>query len=155
VFKLDPLLEQRKRVERDHQRRVAEAEAERRSLEDELTRLTESVASSRHALRDSMRPAEHGVATKIDINATRWQAHASMGADVRARTLAVKLAGVLKRLEDVRAVLTEAARERRVVERLRERRLEAFQRECARREMRELDDLNTTRHGSSPQGTTT
>ena len=54
---------------------------------------------------------------------------------------AAQLAGVHKRLEAARARLLEAVRERRAIERLRERRYEAWLDNLTRRETAELNEI--------------
>jgi len=152
VFKLDPLLEHRRRIERDHQVHVAAVESERAELEGRLRKMAADADASRVALRSSLGAAGSTMPHRVDTHATRWQAAAAMSSDAKARTIAVQLAGVLKRLEDARGLLTEAAKERRAVERLRERRLDAFNRRIAEREARDLDDLNTARSAHAAYG---
>jgi flagellar FliJ protein len=153
VFKLDPLLEHRRRIERDHRVKVAAIEAERSALESELRSLSEQAERSREGLRGALSPGGGGPAGGVALAAAaRWQAAATMSMDVRSRAVAVKLAGVLKRLEAARALLVEASKARRAVERLRERRYEAYVHEAARAELAELDDISTMRAASPANG---
>ena len=81
----------------------------------------------------------------IDPTAARWQATAAGAADARARQLAISLAGVLKRRDEARDKLANAATRRRAVESLRERRLADFNAELARKEAAQTDDINNAR----------
>lgn len=148
AFKLEPLLEHRRRIERDHRVAVASIEAERAAIESEMRDLGARADRSRAGLRDALAPGGGAV----DAHAARWQAASAMSLDARARQLAVKLAGVLKRLEAARVLLVDASKDRRAVERLRERRYEAFCAEVARGEAATLDDMNSARSARASDG---
>lgn len=166
-FQLDPLLRQRRRQEQALQAALAEIERERADIEAAAHRLTRAAQSSRDALRDSLDPSvpkntpsthltgatppapappPNPVSARIDPAQARWQATAAGAADVKARQLAIKLAGVLKRRDDARDRLAQAAAQRRAVESLREQRLQSFNRDQRRREEASIDDINNARN---------
>ncbi len=144
TFKLDPLLRQRRRVERDLQLELAGHQRRRTELEQRLTTLSRAADDERAWLRDTLDPSACGP-RQIDTAAARWQAHATMSTQARAQAIAVELAGVLARLDTSRAKLAAAATARRAVEGLRERRLEQFNAEQRKREIAESDDLSSAR----------
>jgi len=171
-FQLDPLLRQRRREERDAQVALAAIERERAQIQGQADRLIDAAESAKDALRRSLDPGapthadnntpahaqkHHTIASQpnqasqataprgIDPTAARWQATAAGAADARARQLAISLAGVLKRRDEARDKLAEAATRRRAVESLRERRLAEFNANLARKEAAQTDDINNAR----------
>ena len=87
---------------------------------------------------------------RVSVTSVRMQATAGLHGLAQLRTLAIELAGVLKRVEGARAQLMAAAVARKAVEKLREQRLAAWKREQDRKESAELDDLTLMRSGGSP-----
>lgn len=146
-FELQSVLDQRLRAERARQRVVAELERERVGLEGEIRACRALALSESNDLRARLVP---GVA--VDLDAVRVQANASLGVLARAQATAVRLAGVLQRLDRARLELLEATTERRAVELLRDRRLEQWKRDELRREQLVLDDLSGAAHGGRVRG---
>ncbi|MFU8829897.1 MAG: flagellar export protein FliJ [Phycisphaerales bacterium] len=137
-FQLDPLLELRRRAERDQQLVIAGIESERQSLEDRIRSCGESIDQSRSDLRDRLNPGSTSV---VNAREAAWQTHSMHRKRTEADALVITLAGLMKRLEREREVLIELARDRRSLEKLRERRQDAWNTDRARRERIELDDL--------------
>lgn len=140
VFSLEPVLEQRRRVEEEKLRAVAAVERERVGLEDRLRGLQRELSSARADLRDRLAGP---IGAGGGIGAVRMQANASLRTTLEMQQCALSLAGVLRRLERARADLLAATTARKGVERLRERRHAAWRAEESRREVRELDELST------------
>lgn len=145
VFKLQPVIEQRLRVEREHQRRVAELERERLTLEAEIAGFQRSITSERDDLRARLFEERSG--SRVDLGQVRQQAHASLGLIARAQRAIVRLAGVQHRLEAARMELIKATAARRGVEVLRERRYDAWRHDQDRREAGALDEMAVIRAG--------
>lgn len=148
-FQLDPLLELRRRAEREQQVVVASIESERRTIEDRIRSCQDGIERSRVDLRSRL-----GVDGQIQVNAREaaWQTHSMHRMRAEADGLVVKLSGVMQRLNREKETLVERARERRSIEKLRERREEVWRSDLARRERIELDDLASTRRGSMNMG---
>lgn len=147
TFQLEPVLRQRRRHEQDQQRIVAELERDRRRLEGRLRELQEAIAGSADDARAAM-----AAGRALDVALLRRHVHARGGLERRAQTLAIELAGVLKRLEEARAELARRAAARRAVELLREQRLEAWKREQDRSQANQLDDLVQARLAGAGSG---
>jgi flagellar export protein FliJ len=145
-FRLEPVLEQRRRQEREHQRIVASIEAERRALEDRIRAGQARLESERHDLRVDLLTGPR----ILDVPALRLQASVSATIIAQAQRAVIELSGVHKRLEAARARLLEATTARKAVERLRERALEAWKLREKRREDRELDELSVMRASREP-----
>ena len=148
-FKLEPVLELRRRAEREQQMQVAAVERERAELEDALRTVNGKLEAERRDWRDRVAGQAEGPAGggAVDLGGVKRQATASVGLIAQAQRLVLQLAGVHTRLERAREALREVSTQRRAVEVLRERQLEAWTLEQTRREARELDDLTVMRHG--------
>jgi len=151
-FELEPLLEQRRREERDRMRAVGDVERERLELEQEAARVAVEIRAEREAWRAELHA---GGAGPVDLRRVQLQASASLHGMRRTQELALRAAAVFKRLEGARAELLRATTRRRAVELLRERRLEAWLAEQRAKEVRELDELVTARYGRPVDGATT
>lgn len=149
-FNLEHVLEQRLRVERDAQVEFARIDRERVALESQIRGYQQTIVGFKRDLRDALsgdshQPMEGGAPiTLLDV---RLQAGASLMVMGKAQCAVLDLAGVHKRLETARANLLDAARARKGVELLRERRFDLWKRELAKKEASELDDLATMRAG--------
>jgi flagellar FliJ protein len=120
-FGLQPLLDRRKRIEETKQQAYA---ARRRELDkhaDQMERLNAALASA---------ATGSGPAAPL----------AYLDGAIRAQRR--RIAELEAPLEDARQELIAASRDRRVIEKLLERRRRAFEALRARREERELDDAN-------------
>lgn len=144
VFELDPVLEQRAREEREHQKAVADLERQRTALEDEIRACQRAIDQERDDLRTLLGAGGGGA---VDLRGARMQAGASLHHMARAQRAVLKLAGLHKRIGIARAALLEATKRRKAVENLRERRYEQWKREQHAAEARELDDLSVMRFG--------
>lgn len=142
VFKLQPLLELRRREERECMRRVAEIERERLEVESEAARLASLLEEERSALRGELEGGRG-----VNLTRVRLQSSAALHGLRLRRQLALTGAAVAKRLDAARAELGQATARRRAVELLRERRLEAWLAAERSRESREMDELVTSRFG--------
>lgn len=135
-FNLDPLLRMRHRAEREKQAALAAAQQERLTLEDAVREMQARIVGERDELRAVLAGGR-----AVDLGAAKLQASASLNAVARTQQLALKLAGAHRRVEHARQELLEAARQRRAVELLREKRFEAWKSEQAQRENSAIDEL--------------
>ncbi len=141
-FRLQPVLAQREREERDRMVAVAALERERVALEERIRACQGRIAAGRSDITSALSGG------RVDLGAARMQAGATLRDDQEARRAVLELAGVHKRLGSARAELAAAATRRRAIELLRDRDLERFRAEENRRETVDLDDLVVMRHGS-------
>ena len=141
-FRLEPVLGHRERVEReraaDHGRALADQATAQRMLDDILEQRDELRARvvREHARFDS--DTLRATYTHLD-----YLDRAIVAAQQRADACAAET-------ERARRVLVEAARDRKVLETLKERRREAFARDAALAEQRELDDMNARLFDRAP-----
>ena len=138
VFRLAPVLRHRERIEEEKkqllaeaQRKLFDAEAQRQRLRDRREELAvELVAGHRKIDGETLRMTyAHLDFLAREITAADWR--------VAAAGQAVDLA---------RQILIRATKDRKVLERLRERQREAHKREQERLEHRDLDEANSRRH---------
>ncbi len=145
-FKLQPVLEQRERIEREKQLAVALVERERVVLEDRIRRCQMMMDDEKRTLRDAL-----GGGGSVDLQSVKMQAGATLGHHLDAHRAVLELAGVFKRLESAREELVQAAAARKAVELLKERAFEEYTQELNTREARELDELAVMRHARTQQ----
>jgi len=136
VFKLQTLLDMRKREEDAVLRTLTGLLNRKTSIEERLRRQQIEFMESKQTMRDKM----VGV---LDTDALRLHAHNSLNVMRAAQTSAIELAGLGNRINHVREQLTSARTKRRAVELLKERRFEEWRRAEERREVADLDELAT------------
>ena len=136
-FKLQPVLEQRERLEEQRTLEVANLERERLVIENRLRDLQSGIAGAKHDLRSRL--ASPG--SSVIITDVRLQANASLYMSAQAQRVALELAGAYQRVELARKRLLEATTARKAVETLRERRRAEWKHEQARREQSQLDEI--------------
>lgn len=137
-FRLQPVLEQRERLEQEKQRRFAELERERITVEETLRYCQQNIRDAKLDWRDRL--GGTGGAAMVVIPEVRAQANASLHMEAKARQAAMALAGAYKRLEHARAELLKAATARRAVELLRDRWHEEWQQAERRAEAAKVDE---------------
>jgi len=142
VFKLEPLLTARRRVEQDKQRVVAELERQRKDLEDTLRRQQEFISEGKRSMSDRL-------VGELEVAGLRAHAGSTIHLMRRAHQILLEAAGVHKRLETARSELIEATRQRRAVELLRERRYAEWHKRMNRLEDDALDELAVQSAGRS------
>lgn len=134
IFTFESLLKARRVTEQRYQRHVAEIEGERMELENRLRTTQRTIAESRRSLQGNL-------VGRIDAQSLRVHAAASIALMRSAQRMALDLAGVHRRLEAARLELIEAARHRRAIEILRERRLDSWTSAIQKAETIALDEL--------------
>ena len=146
VFTLQPVLDQRQRVENEKQQIVAQRKRSLDEAEGELKRLNAEFRQSSERLRSAHREL---TAEELRLH----YAHLSF----LDRTIVAQIQVVAERrvaLDRARADLLAASKERKVVEKLKNRRREAYVAEAARIEQNELDDNNARRQARRAVGGT-
>ena len=140
-FPLQSVLDMRKRTEDERQQVVAERKRALELSEAELQRLNDEFRASSDRLRSAHREFS---GEELRLNYAHLQ--------FLDRAITAQIRVVAERrvsLDRARADLLEATKERKVVEKLRERRHQAFVAEELRIEQNELDDGNARRFGQA------
>lgn len=141
VFKLQPVLDQRERAERDQMLVVAELERERLALESRIRGCQGMMSDERRTLASAL-----GVGQRVDVRAVKMQAGASLKHNFDAQRAVLELAGVFKRLESARRELAALSAKKKAVEMMREQQLKDFRRSLDMKEAHELDEMSVMRH---------
>src|SRR2546423_519384 len=132
-FSLQSVLEHREMIEEQKQLAVAHLESERIRLEIQIRRYQQGITLEKDQMRQSLRGG--------DIRAVRFQSGAAVRLAGAAQRTVLELAGLLRRLESARAELLEAAKRRKAVELLKDRRFEEWRTDQNRRELAAVDEL--------------
>ncbi|HEV2294365.1 MAG TPA: flagellar export protein FliJ [Tepidisphaeraceae bacterium] len=134
VFKFDGVLRQREHVETQRQRELAIVQQEMTGLQIELRALNDSVRASTADLRDNH------LTGPLDLNFLAAHRRFTLAMARKGTALVQQIATVQKRLEIAQAALAEAAKQRKIIEKLRERSLQRWKDTLARNEMIETDE---------------
>ena len=132
TFKLESVLDQRKHVELQRQRDVATAQTKLLRLQAEFDALSALTRTSAAQLRTTQR-----------LSAAALAAHQRFSAGVAQKTSSLKhhLAQALREMNDAQLALTEAAKQRKVMEKLREREQAKWAETQRRRDLAEADEV--------------
>jgi flagellar FliJ protein len=136
AFKLEGVLRHRKQVEEQRQRDLAVVQAMLTELEAELRGLDGVVRESLADLR------ENRLVGRLDMHFIGAHRRFMLATQRKAAGLIERMAGVQREVEAARKLLVEAATQRKVIEKLREKQLERWKAELARKEMAEQDEVN-------------
>ena len=136
VFKLEPVLRHRQRIEDEHKRAVGLLVREVVSAEQQLRSMQEALSEDKAQMADAL-------IGEVDVRWIRRHAVHVNQATIRAQQIAGQLMGLHHRVAEARQTLLEASRARKVIEKLRQRHEQRWAESQQRRENRELDDLIT------------
>lgn len=135
VFQFDAVLRQRALAEQERQRDLAAAQAEMVRLQGELRELNDSMRASAADLKDNR------LTGPIDVAFLAAHRRYSVAMQRQGMQLVQDMARQQRKVEDAQRGLAEAAKERKVMEKLREKQHERWREEQARKEMAELDEV--------------
>ena len=147
TFRFDTLLKIRRQREDEHKRIVADRLTEIARVQQEIDGLQRQITDELQAVRDGQSPGTIDMQKIVRHRHWLGRLHKSI-LDSQARQ------GYLEgQLVQERAALAEAAKQRRILEKLKEHQLERYRIEQNRQETREADDLTGVRfvfEGVSP-----
>ena len=135
-FQLEGVLRHRQRVEKERMRDLALAQTEMSRLEAELNALNLEVRQSTGDVRDRL-------VGRLDMTYLAAHRRYMLGMQRKAVALAQKMAAQQRLVDDARKALTEAAKQRKILEKLRERQQQRWAADQALREAHDLDELTT------------
>ena len=136
VFKFDGVLRQREHVETQRQRELAVVQQEMTRLQTELRQLNESVQGSTDDLRNNH------LTGRLDMNFLAAHRRFMLAMQRKAMGLVQQIAAVQKRVDVAQAALAEAAKQRKIMEKLKEKSFERWRAHLARKEMMETDEIS-------------
>ena len=136
-FKLQPVLRHRETIERERQRDYALALAKVKDLQDQLSTLNQLLKDTNADVRDNR------LTGRIDINFITAHRRYLLGVQRKAMTLIAEIAKAQQEAETARQNLAEAAKQKKVLEKLREKQEQRWKEESARKEATQLDEVST------------
>jgi flagellar FliJ protein len=134
-FKLAAVLRHREAIEKEKQRDYALALARQKDLEDQLKALDQQM----QATNDDVR--QNHLVGRLDVSFITAHRRFLLGMRRKAMDLAAALAKAQKETEAARVVMAEAAKQRMVLEKLREKQEGRWKDEMARKDMMALDEV--------------
>jgi len=136
TFRLEGVLEQRKHVERQCQRNVASAQQNLLGVQAELDALVAVRRTSSAELRSG----------RLSVAALAAHQRFALATRAKATTLRQRIADARRELEHAHSVLVEAAKQRRIMEKLRDRERVRWAESMRKREDRESEESARTAH---------
>jgi flagellar FliJ protein len=134
VFKLEGVLRQRTNVERQRQRELADWQAKLAGLETELRTLGANVQATEQDLRTNR------LIGKLDLMYLAGHRRYVMSMQRKGMAIAEQMAGVQTRAQEARRNLIEAAKQKKIVEKLRERQFSRWKADADRSELAAMDE---------------
>jgi len=136
VFKLEAVLRQRGHVEKEKQRALATIQAQMTQLQSELRTLNETVQASTDDLRDNR------LTGKLDLHFLAAHRRFTLATQRKAMQLVQRMALVQRAVDEAQQALIEAVKQRKAVEKLREKHHERWKAEIDRKEAAQLDEVS-------------
>ena len=149
-FQLEGVLQHRERVEKDRQRDLAAAQAEMVRLDAELQGLNRDVQQSTAEMRD------HHLVGRLDMGYLAAHRRYMLGMQRRVIAVAEHMGRQQVVIDAARWALARASKEKKILEKLKEKQQREWAAARARREAGALDELTTQlsfRNLSQPEGT--
>src|SRR5262245_54016690 len=134
-FKLEGVLRQRKHVEQQKQRELALKQRQLVEMQAELQQLQAKVQQANDDVR------QNRLVGRLDMQFLAAHRRFLAGIQRQGVAIAQKMALAQRAVDDARAALAEAARQRKVIEKLREKQLQRWRADIERRELAELDEI--------------
>jgi flagellar FliJ protein len=135
TFKLDAVLRHRKAIEQEKLRLYALALANMKELEDQLKALNQTM----HDTNDDIR--RNHLTGRLDIAFITAHRRFLLGMQRKAMDLVGSMTKLKKEVDAARVVLAEAAKARKVLEKLREKQEQRWKDETSRKEMIAADEV--------------
>jgi len=134
VFPLEALLRQRQSAERERQRELAVCQAEMVRLQQELKKLNDELQGSAADMKSNH------LTGPLDVAFLAAHRRYSLAMQRKGQGLVQDMARQQKKVDDAQRLLAEAAKERKVIEKLREKQFERWKREVERKEQSAADE---------------
>src|SRR5262245_35531815 len=135
VFKLEGVLRQRKHAEREKQRELALKHRQLVDLQGHLQRLQQTVDLANSDVRVNR------LTGRLDMGFLAAHRRFLTGRQRQAMGVVQKIALADRAADEARAELAEAEKQRKVIEKLRERQFARWKAEQSKRELAELDEI--------------
>ena len=135
VFQLDGVLRQRKHLEQQRQRELAAVQSQMAQFQQELKALNEQAQGATADLR------QNHLTGRLDMNFLAAHRRFMLATQRRALTLMQRMALVQRQVEEAQRNLADAAKQRKVIEKLREKHRERWVAALSKRELSEQDEI--------------
>lgn len=136
-FRLEALLDHRRQVEKDHQRNVAIAQ-------QEIQKLIATIQTAQQRIADENRSLSTTQLTgKLDMAAIAFGKRYVGNLHMQIMLTAQKLGAAEQKLAAAKAGLLEAAKARKVIEKLREKQHARWHEELERKDAAQMDEIGT------------
>lgn len=135
IFQLEAVLRHRKQLEQQRQRALAEVMVQMNRLQSELQALNETVRHSNARMR-----ADHLTGT-LDLGFLAAHRRFMLATQRKALTLMQRMTLLQRQVEEARRLLADAAKYRKVIEKLKERHRDRWMAALSRRELSEMDEI--------------
>jgi flagellar protein FliJ len=134
-FKLDGVLRHRENIEHQRKRELAVVQGQMTALENQLRTLDLSVRASVEDLR------KNRLIGKIDLPFLTAHRRFSLAMQRKAMGIAEKMAAIQVHVERAKKNLAEASKQRKILEKLREKLYARWREEIERRDVAEMDEI--------------
>lgn len=135
VFPLEAVLKHRTHAEQERLRELAACQAEMARLQQELKALNDSMQASAHDMEANR------LTGPIDVAFLAAHRRYTVAMQLKGNALVQDMARQQKKVDDAQRLLAEAAKERKVIEKLRERQFERWEQEVGRKEQADADEV--------------
>jgi flagellar protein FliJ len=135
VFNLESVLRHRTFAEQERMRDLAVAQAEMTRLQNELKALNESMQASAQDMK-----ANH-LTGSLDVNYLAAHRRYTVATQRRGMMLVQEMGRQQRKVDEAQRLLAEAAKERKILEKLKERHLERWKAEQSRRDLADADEV--------------
>jgi flagellar FliJ protein len=137
IFRLESVLRQRKRAEQEAQRELGHRQATLVSLQNDLQSLDEALRTAAEDMRNNH------LTGALDMNFLASHRRFVNAMQRQGLNLVQKIAAAQRSVDEARGLLAEAAKKRKVIEKLREKQFARWQEEQGRKETSAMDEIGS------------
>jgi flagellar FliJ protein len=135
VFKLEGVLRQRKHIEQQKQRELAIRQSHFVELQNALAQLNDTVQKTTEDVR------KNHLVGRLNMQFLAAHRRFLTGMHRQAMEMMQRLALSQRAVDEARGELAEAAKQRKAIEKLREKQLARWREEIAKRDLAEMDEI--------------
>jgi flagellar FliJ protein len=137
TFTLDGVLRHRRHVEQECQRDLAKHQQRVRECENELRQMDQALKGNLADIR------ENRLIGKLDLGFLAAYRRYAASVQRKGTEIVQRMAVFQRQVETAQKALAEAAKQRKIVEKLREKQYDRWKQEVSRKEAAELDEVST------------
>ena len=138
-FKLEPVLKQRKQLEDQAQRDLAQLLRHQMILENQLRDMQQTINTNKHALTDVLK-------STVEVSHVRQHGVHVNHVRAKAQQIVLQMLALNRQIDNARAVLQQAMKQRKAIELLRDKQYEDWRKTTLKREALELDEISTQQY---------